>query len=72
MPNPPVATATFEQAEHRRLNESTRDPRLHAFPEGSNVALCGRVRKPGEERASAGKRCRTCVEAASRKSFFVR
>lgn len=55
-----------------RLQDSTREPRLHAFPEGSDVALCGRVRKPGNDVSIGGRRCTACVQAASLKSFVGR
>jgi hypothetical protein len=66
---PPV---TFDQAVHH-LDDSTREPRLHAFPPGAAVALCGRTRREAEgERVVDGRRCTACVQAASRKGFVTR
>jgi hypothetical protein len=41
------------------------EPRLHAYPDGSNVALCGKTRKPGDERATATSFCKACERMAS-------
>lgn len=70
----PAMTVTYEQPADVRLNDSVREPRLHAFPEDSNVALCGRTRKQAGEdgRVVDGRRCTACVHAASRKGFVVR
>jgi hypothetical protein len=42
----------------------TNPPKLHAFPSGSDVALCGVLKKPGEG-ASAEGFCRACEGLAS-------
>ena len=70
----PAMTVTYEQPADVRLHDSVDEPRLHAFPEGAAVALCGRTRKQAGEdgRVVDGKRCTACVHAASRKHFTVR
>jgi hypothetical protein len=48
----------------------TSTPRVHAFPHGSNVSLCGRRR--GHDERPVGERCLDCQWLATRKSFVAR
>jgi hypothetical protein len=56
-----VASPSVVPTSHRR---DTKDPKLHAFPSGSDVALCGVIRKKGEG-ANAQGFCRACEGLAS-------
>jgi hypothetical protein len=61
---PPLAP-TARPTIYPRPSRDTEKPRLHAYPSGSNVALCGKTRKQGEEKATATSYCRTCEGMAS-------
>lgn len=47
-------------------------PVLHAFPEGSDIALCGRKKAHGAVPVTAGTRCQACEAQASQKWFLGR
>lgn len=65
-----TATITTTDTEHA---PATKRPVLHAFPENSLVALCGRTRKHLGNISAAGKdRCPTCLHEAGRKAFVTR
>jgi hypothetical protein len=59
---PQAATITLP-AQTRR-NEGTDQPRLHAYPSGSDVALCGKLKAKGEKARAIGF-CRTCEGLAT-------
>lgn len=46
-------------------------PVIHAWPDGSRVALCGKTRTDAPIRID-GTRCKTCEREAGRKSFIGR
>jgi hypothetical protein len=52
----PVSTS------HRRDTDA---PKLHAFPAGSDVSLCGKRKSPGEGVGAAASFCRACEGLAS-------
>ena len=58
-----MSTATLTR-EDTRQDKGTDQPRLHAFPSGSDVALCGKRKAPGEG-ASATSFCRVCEGMAT-------
>jgi hypothetical protein len=61
---PPLAPAA-RPSTHPRPSRDTEKSKLHAFPGGSSVALCGKTRKPGDEQATATSFCRACERMAS-------
>jgi hypothetical protein len=56
------ATLTSHKVQEQ---ERTEEPRLHAYPDGSDVSLCGLLRKQGVEQGNATRFCRTCEGLAS-------
>lgn len=70
MPSTTIAPASERARAHRAR---TRKPLVHAFPENSLVALCGKTRKQtGNVTAAASDRCPVCLDAAGRKQFVSR
>lgn len=47
-------------------------PTLHAFPEGSDVALCGRKKAHGNVPVTSGRRCQDCEDRSLQKWFLGR
>lgn len=51
---------TQEQQDHDDQDE----PRLHAYPDGSSVSLCGKLKAAGDS-ATADRFCKQCEALAS-------
>jgi hypothetical protein len=58
-----LTTTSLPRTTHQQ-DQGTDQPKLHAFPAGSDVALCGKRKAQGEG-ASATTFCRACENAAT-------
>jgi hypothetical protein len=60
----PAMVAAPATLTSHKVQQDTDQPRLHAYPSGSDVSLCGKRKAKGEKARAIGF-CRTCEDLAT-------